>query len=97
MGPFAGPFSFRRTYNVRHVDRGAILVDVGYLLAEGGKAYSGATKRSQVRCDFASASKALEDLVWTRSQLPLLRSYWYDGAVDFVPTEDHHVSALCRG
>lgn len=91
-GPLCGaPFRFQRCVTSPGVDRSAILVDLGYLLAEGGKAYCGATRRSQVRCDFASASKALEELVVERSQLPLLRSYWYDGAVDYVPTQDHHV------
>jgi uncharacterized LabA/DUF88 family protein len=73
------------------MDRCVVLVDVGYLLAEGGKAYCGATKRSQVRCDYAGVASVLEELAVERSGLPLLRSYWYDGAPEYVPTQDHHV------
>ena len=73
------------------MDRCVILVDVGYLLAEGGKAYVGATRRSQVRCDYAAATTALVSLAESRSGMPLLRSYWYDGAPDYVPTQDHHI------
>lgn len=42
-GPFAGPFAFLGRDNVLIVDRCAVLVDVGYLLAEGGKAHCGAS------------------------------------------------------
>jgi uncharacterized LabA/DUF88 family protein len=72
------------------MDRCAILVDVGYLLAEGGKAYCKASRRSQVRLDYASAGAALEHFAQSHSGLPLLRSYWYDGAPDYVLTQDHH-------
>lgn len=90
MGPFAGPFLFSwRRPRVAEVDRHVILVDVGYLLAEGGKAYCGDYRRSQVRCDYREVSVALEDLCRTHSGLALLRSYWYDGATDYVPTSDH--------
>jgi uncharacterized LabA/DUF88 family protein len=75
------------------VDRCAIFVDVGYLLAEGGKACCGTTTRSQARCDYAATSSMLEDVVTERSQLPLPRSYWYDGSLDYMPTQDHHVIA----
>jgi uncharacterized LabA/DUF88 family protein len=71
------------------MDRCVILVDVGYLLAEGGKAYCGANRRSQVRCDYGDVALALEDIADKRSKMPLLRSYWYDGAPDYVPTQDH--------
>jgi uncharacterized LabA/DUF88 family protein len=64
-------------------------VDVGYLLAEGGKAYCGVTKRSQVHCRYADVAYALEALARAHSELPLLRAYWYDGAPDYVPTQDH--------
>lgn len=74
-----------------------ILVDVGHLLAEGGKAYCGVTRRSQVRCDYQGAANALETLCRTHGGLPTLRSYWYDGAPDQVPTQDHlSIAALPR-
>jgi hypothetical protein len=69
------------------------MVDVGYLLAEGGKAYCGATKRSEVRCEYGEVAEALEDLAFKHCGLSLLRSYWYDGAPDYVPTADHLVIA----
>jgi uncharacterized LabA/DUF88 family protein len=71
------------------MDRCVVLVDVGYLLAEGGKAYVGVGKRSQIRCSYAEVMTELEDLARTASSLPLLRAYWYDGAPDYVPTQDH--------
>jgi uncharacterized LabA/DUF88 family protein len=71
------------------MDRHVILVDVGYLLAEGGKAYLGVPKRSGVRCDYGEVATALEELCREHSGVPLLRSYWYDGAPDYVPTPDH--------
>jgi hypothetical protein len=71
------------------MDRSLMMVDVGYLLAEGGKAYCGATRRSEVRCDYGDVAEALDDLAVKRSGLSLLRSYWYDGAPEYVPTADH--------
>jgi len=72
------------------MDRVAVLVDVGYLLAEGGKAYCGASRRSQVRCDYRAVAVSLEDLATAKTRLPVLRQYWYDGAPENVPTRDHH-------
>lgn len=48
------------------MDRCTLHVDVGYLIAEGGKAYCGAFRRSQVRCDHGAVAHALED--WARQQ-----------------------------
>jgi hypothetical protein len=66
-----------------------VLVDLGYLLAEGGKAYCGAVGRSNSRCDYEKAAIALEDFAVAHAGIPVLRSYWYDGAPDYVPTQDH--------
>ena len=79
------------------MDRVAVLVDVGYLLAEGGKAYCGVTRRSQVRCDYGAVAASLENLATAKTGLPVLRQYWYDGAPENVPTQDHHrIGALPR-
>lgn len=73
------------------------MVDVGYLLAEGGKAYCGAFRRSEVRCEYAEVAEALEYVARRHADLPLLRSYWYDGAPSDVPTQDHlTIAALPR-
>jgi len=51
-----------------------VLVDLGYLLAEGGKAYCGAVGRSNSRCDYEKAAIALEDFAVAHAGIPVLRS-----------------------
>ncbi|MFN8074700.1 MAG: NYN domain-containing protein [Kineosporiaceae bacterium] len=70
------------------MDRFAIFIDAGYLLAEGGKAHVAPdAKRGDVSLDVASA---LDRLVTRAAACGLspLRTYWYDGAVNGVPTSE---------
>lgn len=79
------------------MDRSVLLVDVGYLLAEGGKAYCGAHRRSQIACDYSGVSVALQEWVRLQGSLPLLRAYWFDGAEDGVLSLDQQeIGALPR-
>jgi len=73
------------------VDRSAIFVDAGYLLAEAGELVCGSGSRTAFTCDYEGLTTELSD--WVKghngSRLHCLRTYWYDGAVDAVPTADH--------
>jgi len=71
------------------LDRCVILVDAGHLLAEGGKLCCGTKRRTTVKCDYPRLLPALEEVAQSNCQLPVLRTYWYDGARDALPTLDH--------
>lgn len=81
---FAGVFS---------MDRCAIFVDVGYLMAEAGDILFNTleTHRHKMRplCNYKDLLSNLEKLVCDDCQLPILRTYWYDGARDGFPTDEH--------
>lgn len=70
------------------MDRCALFVDAGYLLAEGGKLCCGTKKRNSVACDYGRIISALAKLATENCTLPVLRVYWYDGARDAIPTLD---------
>ncbi|MGH8909071.1 MAG: NYN domain-containing protein, partial [Egibacteraceae bacterium] len=77
------------------MDRCAILIDAGHLLAEGGKLCCGTKKRLVIRCDYSCLIAMLVDYAQGHCQLPVLRTYWYDGARDGIPTADHlHIARL---
>ncbi len=77
--------------------RAAVFVDVGYLLACGGALCLGTDVIAAVACDYGSLAKALETYVIEDAGLPLLRSYWYDGAgVDGVSAELRKLAGLPR-
>lgn len=71
------------------MDRCAIFVDAGHLLAEGGKLCCGTAARRDLRCDYTALTAALTQLAAERCRLPLLRVYWYDAAPDSIPTREH--------
>jgi uncharacterized LabA/DUF88 family protein len=71
------------------MDRCALFVDAGYLLAEGGKLCCGTKKRNSVACDYDRIVSALAKLATENCTLPVLRVYWYDGAREAIPTLDH--------
>jgi uncharacterized LabA/DUF88 family protein len=73
------------------MDRSAIFVDAGYLLGAGGLLTCGTTSRAAFHCDYEGLTSMLSDWVedHNKGQLSLLRTYWYDGAVNAVPTADH--------
>ena len=73
------------------MDRSAIFVDAGYLLAAGGLLTCGTTSRAAFKCDYAGLTTKLSGWVEEHNdgRLSRLRTYWYDGAVNAVPTADH--------
>ena len=73
------------------LDRSAIFVDAGYLLAAGGRLTCGTTSRVAFTCDYVGLTTKLADWVeeHNKGRLHCLRTYWYDGAVNAVPTADH--------
>ena len=69
------------------MDRCALFIDAGYLLAEGGGLCLGTKQRAFFTCRIPELLKALEESAKTHCGLSqLLRTYWYDGAFDGVPS-----------
>ncbi|MHB1244200.1 MAG: NYN domain-containing protein [Gaiellaceae bacterium] len=70
--------------------RAALFVDAGYLLAGAHDLLGGSVSRSAFDCDYKALLPALRAEVETHSApLAFLRTYWYDGARDGIPTADH--------
>jgi uncharacterized LabA/DUF88 family protein len=79
------------------VDRAGIFVDAGYVYAAGGEMCCGTRSRGSIALDVAGFVVMLESLVGADSALPILRTYWYDGARDRIPSAAHlKVAALAR-
>jgi uncharacterized LabA/DUF88 family protein len=68
-------------------------VDAGYLFAAGGELCCGTKARNRIQLDASEANRLLTDLATTRCQLPVLRTYWYDGARDGIPTASQQIVA----
>lgn len=60
-------------------------MDAGYLFAEGGKLCCGSRSRTDLRIDAAGIVEKLATLASNRGT-SVLRTYWYDGARQGVPT-----------
>src|SRR5258708_7850971 len=72
------------------MDRCAIFVDAGYLLAAGGTLCCKTKVRAGFTCDYKALAMALQEWATDHSTgLSVLRTYWYDGARNAVPTADH--------
>ncbi len=75
------------------MERSAIFVDAGYLLAAGGSLVCGTSSRAGFKCDYAGLAAKLED--WAgqhnRGRFNCLRTYWYDGAPHGVARGDHEL------
>ena len=71
------------------MDRYAVFIDAGYLLAEGGELCVGTIRRPELACDYPTLVADIAQLAGEDCGLGLLRTYWYDGARDRVPTGDH--------
>lgn len=73
------------------MDRSAIFVDAGYLLAAGGSLTCGTSSRAAFSCDYKGLATRLSGWVDEHNggQFKTLRTYWYDGAINAVPTSDH--------
>lgn len=71
------------------MDRCAIFVDAGYLLAGGGLICCGTKKRAEIDCDYEGVTRALSSHALSNCGLSVLRIYWYDGAPNAIPMPDH--------
>jgi uncharacterized LabA/DUF88 family protein len=79
------------------VDRFGVFVDAGYFYAASGKLLFGTTDRRKFSMSFDSATSALVELGRTSSSSEHLRTYWYDGARDAIPSAQHLVVANLPG
>lgn len=75
------------------MDRCAVFVDAGYLYAEGGKLCCGTPSRQRLLLDAHGIVRHLTTLAEAQCGLPVLRTYWYDGAKDGVPTTAQQIIA----
>lgn len=81
LGPSTGPFLWGG-----RVNRFGIFVDAGYLLSATGKLLFDTTDRRYIVLDAQGMASALVDLASQNCGREHLRTYWYDGARDLVPT-----------
>jgi len=68
------------------MDRSALFVDAAYLYAAGGNLCCNTTKRELLELDFPKALAVLRAAAAQASRLSLLRIYWYDAAINALPT-----------
>ncbi|MFI6601722.1 NYN domain-containing protein [Nonomuraea sp. NPDC050536] len=79
------------------VDRCALFVDAGYLLADGAMAVHGTRHREAVSWDYPGLLQLLTNLSRERAGLPLLRCYWYEATVEGRRTPEHDALADIPG
>jgi len=68
--------------------RYAIFVDAAFLWASVGELLFGTNDRSRLACDYDGLVRAMVEATGADAGRELLRTYWYDGAVNKVPTSD---------
>lgn len=64
----------------------ALYVDAGYLLAAAATRVAGTSLRAGVHVEYRTLLEALTQQAEDDSQLPLLRTHWYDSARNGVPS-----------
>jgi NYN domain-containing protein len=79
------------------VDRCALFVDAGYVLADGAMAVHGTRNRESVSWDYAGVLQFLSNVARDRTGLPLLRCYWYEATVESRRTPEHDALADLPG
>ena len=79
------------------MDRCALFVDAGYLLADGAMAVHGTRRRESVSWDYAGLLQLFGSLAMERTRLPLLRCYWYEATAEGRPTAEHETLADLPG
>src|SRR5215813_11581546 len=92
----AGNVSRRREGRCR-VDRCALFVDAGYVLADGAMAVHGTRHRESVSWNYAGLLQFLGSVARDRTGLPLLRCYWYEATVEGRPSSEHEALADLPG
>ncbi|MDA0633661.1 NYN domain-containing protein [Nonomuraea sp. MCN248] len=79
------------------MDRCALFVDAGYLLADGAMAVHGTRHRESVSWDYPGLLQLLSSLSRERTGLPLLRCYWYEATIEGRRTSEHDLLADIPG
>ncbi|MBC6457614.1 NYN domain-containing protein [Actinomadura sp. HBU206391] len=79
------------------MDRSALFVDAGYLLADGAMAVHGTRHRETVSWDFGGLLQLLSNLTRERTGLPLLRCYWYEATIEGRRASEHEALADLPG
>ncbi|GAA4630230.1 hypothetical protein GCM10023196_054720 [Actinoallomurus vinaceus] len=79
------------------MDRCALFVDAGYLLADGAMAVHGTRRRESVSWDFGGILQLLGNLARERTGLPLLRCYWFEATVEGRRMPEHDALADLPG
>ena len=79
------------------MDRCALFVDAGYMLADGAMAVHGTRRRESVSWDYEGLLQLLGNLARDRTGLPLLRCYWYEATVEGRRTAEHDALADMAG
>ncbi|MEU8250101.1 NYN domain-containing protein [Nonomuraea sp. NPDC048916] len=79
------------------MDRCALFVDAGYLLADGAMAVHGTRHREAVAWDYPGLLQLMTNLSRERTGLPLLRCYWYEATVEARRTPEHDALADIPG
>ncbi|MFB4304645.1 NYN domain-containing protein [Actinomadura sp. GTD37] len=79
------------------MDRCALFVDAGYLLADGAMAVHGTRHRETVSWDFGGVLQLLGNLARERTGLPLMRCYWYEATIEGRRSPEHDALADLPG
>ena len=79
------------------MDRCALFVDAGYVLADGAMAVHGTRRRDSVSWDYAGLLQLFGNLAAERTRQPLLRCYWYESTVEAARSADHDALADLPG
>lgn len=79
------------------MDRCALFVDAGYLLADGAMAVHGTRHRETVSWDFGGLLQLLGNLARERTGMSLLRCYWYEATVEGRRSPEHDALADLPG
>ena len=79
------------------MDRCALFVDAGYVLADGAMAVHGTRRAESVSWDYEGLLHFFSGLVTERTGLPLLRCYWYEATVDGRRTTEQDALADMPG
>src|SRR4051794_35508024 len=79
------------------MDRCAVLVDAGYVLAAAANVVSGDPGRPGVDVDYPGLLAALTERAAAETGLPVLRVYWYDAAPASGPTREQRALRVLDG
>jgi NYN domain len=79
------------------VDRCALFVDAGYVLADGAMAVHGTRHRESVSWDYAGLLQFFGSIARERTSHPVLRCYWYEATVEGRRSAEHDTLADLPG